>query len=671
MCFVTVVPVNWNFYGGALKMLHICVISVCFVVFCFADVVFYRFHNATTKSLAYYCENYRGRIPAEPHSSDMFPVYSSEVNALKVGGCDSATAAYAIDACSNLRTLDLSHSDYVSINAIPLKTPHLETLTVAHNWLMEIPWFYFKYTPHLVDINFSFNQLERLNSFDFEGAVALKRIHFNRNRIHLISYSAFEKLPKLEFVDLSENAIQYGIEAFRSNLNLKVLNLAGNPIWALTCDYLLPIAPIQIDISFDFIRIVNFQCEANPLQLVTNSGHEGILATAVGRHEIHCNERCQFIDMNVFHAEQIEIQNITELMQHFGSKLQILSISDSFVGFLNATTMKRFRNLREITLIRTNLSKLDIGMLSGYDQLETIDISNNPLKRLNHLSQLDALNRLTQFTAVENEFEHADEIIHRLPSSMEALDLSGNWVNTLPDGSFIHLENLRILNLSNTNLSIVDTNPFAELNELIVLDISGNYLSGIDDFAMLASTLRYLDEFYATDCNIRNKTNLIEQLGSSLTQLYLSNNDLDDFNVDAGTFQLFRDLQYLHLDRTNLINFPAKALHRQTKLIELNLANNRIETIDFRFVSIKLTAVQLQGNNLVRIERLHRQRFHLIHSIDISKNRLTYKHLATLIQEWNGTFANNPWHQKQKQRKIKRKETNQSLLNQQKVNGPF
>lgn len=312
--------------------------------------------------------------------------------------------------------------------------------------------------------------------------------------------------------------------------------------------------------------------------------------------------------------------------------------------------MKRFQNMREITLIHTNLSSFDLGMLGGYDELHTIDISNNKLKRLNHLSQMDALNSLTQFTAVENQFEHTDEIIHRLPSSMEALDLSGNWVSSLADGSFNHLKNLLILNLSNTNLSIVDTNPFEALNELIILDISENDLSGINDFSMLSSTFRYLNVFYATNCSIRNKTNLIEQFGSSLTQLYLSKNDVGDFNLNADTFKLFHDLQYLHLDQTNLVNFPANTLQHQTKLVELNLANNRIETIDFRFISIKLTAIQLQGNNLLRIQHLHRQRFHRLHSIDISKNRLAYTHLAKLIQEWDGSFVNDPWHQNRKQR---------------------
>lgn len=637
-------------YACALKMRYsfkIILVANLFV-FCCAENVIYQFYNSTTKSLAYYCENYRGRIPIEPLSSEIFLVESSEVLALKIGGCDPEIASYAIETCSNLRTLDLSHSDYVSLNSIPLKTTHLKKLNAARNWLMEIPWYYLKQTPQLIEIDFSRNELKCINSFDFEGATALKRIHLNLNRIHLISYSAFEKLSELEFVDLSGNAIQYGIEAFRNNHRLKVLNLAHNPLWSLTCDYFLPTASIQIDISFDYIRIISFQCEANPVKVVTNSGHEGILSTTAGQHEIHCNERCQFSDASVFHVEQLEIQNVTELMQHFSSELQILSVSDNFIGNLNSNTMQRFTNLQELTLIRTNLTHFDFGMLKDYDQLRSIDISNNQLKRLNHISLLDTFMTLTQFTAVDNQFEHVDEIIHCLPSSIESLDFSGNFVGTLAIGSFNRLKKLLVLNLSNTNLTIIDTDPFEELNDLMILDISDNDLSGTNDFSILSTTLSHISVFYATNCKIQNINNLIGQFGPSLTRLYLSNNQADDFNVNANTFKLFHDLQYLHLEQTNLIEFTADALRHQTKLIELNLSNNKIKSFDLRFISNKLTALYLQGNDLMEIKFFTKQRFPQLSALNISKNRLPCKQLSELILEWNGRFIDDPWDQKVK-----------------------
>lgn len=599
--------------------------------------------------MAYYCENYRGRIPPnEPFSSDTFLVESSEVFELKIGGCEPKTAAYAIQSCPSLRTLDLSNSGYVSLDRIPLKAIHLEKFNAAHNWLTEIPWYYLKYASKMIEIDLSSNQLLRINSFNFEGANAVKRIHLSRNRIHLISYSAFENLTELEFVDLSDNSLFYGIEAFRNNHRLKVLNLALNPLRALTCAFFLPIASLQIGISLDYIRIVSFQCQTAPIKVVTNTEHEGILSTANGHHEIHCNERCQFSDMAVFEVEHSEIYNITELIQHFSSRLHILSISDSFIGNLNAATMQQFTNLQELTLTRTNLTVFDVSMFKNCDRLRSIDISNNQLKRLNHISLLDSIETLTQFTAVENEFEHADEIIHRLPMSIEALDLSSNdlSIETLAIGSFNRLKNLLVLNLSNTNLTIIDTDPFEELNDLTILDVSDNDFGGINDFSILSTTLNHISVFYATDCNIRNRKNVIEQFGPSLMRLYLSNNEADDFNVDSTTFEFFPDLQYLHLDRTNLIAFPADTLRHQTKLIELNLANNKIKTIDLRFISTKLTALDLHGNDLMEIKHFTKQRFPLFSKLNISKNRLTFKTLPELILEWKEKFVDDPWDQK-------------------------
>lgn len=611
-----------------------------------AENLIYQVYNRTTKSLAYYCENYRGRIPNEPLTTDIFLVESSEVLELKMGGCKPQLAAYAIETCSNLRALDLSHSGYISLNAIPLKASNLEKLNVAHNWLTEIPWYYLKQASKVIEIDLTANQLECINSFDFEGANALKRIYLSRNGIHLISYSAFENLTELEFVDLSENALEYGIEAFRNNHRLKELKLAGNPIWSLTCEFFLPIASLQIEMSLDFIRTVSFQCQMNPIKVVTNTGLEGISTTPNGDHEIHCNERCQFLDLAVFHVEHCGIHNITELMRHFSSSLQILSISGNFIGSLNAAKMQQFTNLRELTLVHTNLTVFDLSMFAGYDHLRSIDISNNKLKRLNHISLLDSMETLTQFTAVGNEFEHVDEIIHRLPTSIEALDLSGNGIGSIAVGSFNRLKNLLVLNLSNTNFTIIDTDPFGELNDLMVLDVSGNDFVGVNDFSILSTTLSHISVFYATGCNIRNKKNLIDQLGPSLTRLYLSNNEVGDFNVDSKTFEWFEDLQYLHLDQTNLNEFPADTLRHQTKLIELNLAKNKIKTIDLRFISTKLTALNLHGNELMEIRNFTRQRFPLFSELNISKNRLTYKVLPEFVMDWKGTFVDDPWDQK-------------------------
>lgn len=605
---------------------------------CSSELISKQLYDASTKSLSYFCSNYRGK-ESNDRSLPALLIDPLEVKHLKIGGCEEVIVSQAILIYQNIRSLDISYSDYVSLSAINLTTTQIEIFNASDNWFFSIPWFYFKQMPAVLEIDLSHNPLDRINSFDFEGANRLRRINLAHNQIKLISYSAFDNLTELEYVDLSWNQISYGIEAFRNNKQLKVLNLRHNPIWSLTCDYFLDITPMSVLISLDFIQVVNFTCSGDPIRVTRDSETEGIASTTNGRYEIRCSEK-SFSNVHTFQAAQIQIENVAELLQHFTSSLATLSLSDTFVGNLNTETIQKLSNLQHLTLIRTNLSHFDLRMLQNHEQLATLDISYNNIKRFNHISLLDTFVHLKQFSAVENQFEHVDELIHRLPDSIEAIDLSGNFIGRINNELFSKFHNLLVLNLSNTSLSFGDSDPFQELLDLSIVDISDNNLNGLD-FALLGGTLKHVGIFYATNCHIRNSTNLIEQFGSNLMRLYLSDNNAGDLN--SGIFNGFIDLHHLHLDGTNLTHVPRDLFRKQNKLIELNLARNQIQTIDFMFVSIKLQALYLEDNELSDIRYLNRQRFPLLLTVNISGNRLPCQWLAEFIREWNGTFVGDPW----------------------------
>lgn len=621
-----------------MKYLIFC---VCLISICSARDFLYQLFDPETKSLEYYCANFRGVEP-ENHISSEFLVESSDVTNLKIGGCDNETVAYAIEACPNVRSLDLSYSGYEALGSVHLKAKQLDKLDASHNRLLNIPWFYFKQIPKVTEIDFSFNRLERLNSFDFEGAHELKRIDLSHNMINLISYSVFQNITNLEYVDLRNNLIGYGIEAFRSNKNLKVLHLEHNPLWSLTCEFFLGISPLSVFISFKYIQLVNLSCTGNPVKVISNSKIEGISTTSMGHYEIHCNGG-SFANVHTFNVERIEIENVTKLMESFSLALRFLSVSDNSIGELNVTGIHRLTNLLELSLRHTHLSHFDLSMIESHKQLRSIDFSYNNLKRLNHISLLDTFDHLTQFAAVENQFEHVDEIIHRLPTSIEALDLSGNFVGNLNSASFDKLKKILVLNLSNTNLTIVDSNPFDELENLSILDVSDNDLSEIN-FSILSTTLSHVTMFYATDCQIGNISKVIQHLGPSLTRLHLSGNSAEDLNAD--TFEAFSELQYLHLDNANIPYIDPGAFRHQSKLIELNVSNNKLRDIDLGMVSRKLTALHLEGNDLMDVSNLTRDRFPLLSSLNISRNRLKCKTLVEIVRDWAGTLIGDSWNQK-------------------------
>lgn len=204
-----------------------------------------------------------------------------------------------------------------------------------------------------------------------------------------------------------------------------------------------------------------------------------------------------------------------------------------------------------------------------------------------------------------------------------------------------------MLNLSNTNLTITDSNPFEDLKDLSVLDVSDNELREVD-FSMLSTTLSHVTMFYATNCRIGNISQVIQHLTPSLTRLYLSGNYAGDSN--AETFKAFSELRYLHLDNANISSVDPVALRHQRKLIELNVSNNELREIDVGMISEKLTALYLGGNDLMEIKNLTRQRFPLLSTLNISWNRLKCNDVAEIVREWNGALIGDPWDQKNEEK---------------------
>lgn len=620
--------------------------SIVFIFYsislCMADNFFCQVYDQSGKSFEYYCDDFIDKLP-ENCSKEQFAIGSTEIRRLKIGGCDLNTVAYAVASSPNLLELDISHSGYFTLNALDIRHPQLERLNVSHNRLSEIPPRFLQRFPKLIEVDFGDNSLESIYYFPFEAAKELKRINLAFNFIDNISHRDFEGLTNLEHVDLRNNRILYGFDAFRNHNSLKTLHFEMNSVLNFNCNDFFANNSYSVFIDWGFIETFVFKdCAENRFDVVLNSERTGILAQSNGHFEIHCKQQ-SFINLLLFDAVNSNIENIAELLLCFGRSLVEIYISDAISGEFDAKTFENFDNLKELSLKNTKLEEFDFGVLKHLKKLKKLSISNNNFKRLANIPMLERIGRLIEFSAIDNQLEIIPEILNHLALTIKSLDLSGNFVGKLNLTSLLWYVDLETLILSNTSLSISNFDPFEHSGKLKILDISRNNLEAVD-FTVLSPTLSRLHDLNAADCRIQNASKVIELLGPSLRVLDLSGNFVGDLNEDL--FKKLKNLHFLYLSNANISHFNSNALVQQTALEELNISYNELRKLDARSLSRHLTWLYLEGNELIEMKHLDRQRFSMLESLDISKNQLSCASLERIANEWSGKFIGDPWDQK-------------------------
>ncbi|XP_035456482.2 leucine-rich repeat transmembrane protein FLRT3-like [Spodoptera frugiperda] len=202
--------------------------------------------------------------------------------------------------------------------------------------------------------------------------------------------------------------------------------------------------------------------------------------------------------------------------------------------------------------------------------------------------------------------------ISKLP--IRELNLSSCEIQTIEDGSFIYLEDLRVLDLSNNKISTSAINKkvfagplgilgpmnfktmqylslanndlhslaqdlFLFMPDLLYLDLSDNPLAFIDQVTMGAiSDLKYLRELRLSNCELETLPDGLLRRQRKLRRLDISNNR---FTTIPAVLKEAPSLVYLNLDRTPIQTLDSNtALGNLTKLQELSLSRlSRLQNV--------------------------------------------------------------------------------------------
>ncbi|XP_075706472.1 toll-like receptor 8 [Rhinoderma darwinii] len=520
------------------------------------------------------------------HRDDFKNLVNLEILFLS-GNCPRCyNAAYPCEPCAGKSSIEID--EFAFRNLVNLSLLHLSSTSLS-----SIPKTWFQNTTQLKVLNLALNYL-----------------------VTEIATGEFLcSLPSLEILDLSFN---YNLRSYPTNINisdnfsklvsLRELRIRGYVFKDVTAKDLTPLTKLKkltiIDFGVNFIRNVDFKVfkdfpslsiiflsenrispfsetnnKSNTLGEFYNSQSKSIYSqfSQILRHDTkisptiitplnhlvkpQCSEYGKTLDLSLNSIFFIDPEEF-----HSFSDIACLNLSSNGIGQdLNGTEFIYFPNLAYLDL---SYNKLDFAYLTAFHeltQLEVLDVSYNRHYFIvegvtHHLKFIENLQKLTILNLSWNEISTLTESEIK-SNSLKELRFAGNRLDILwkkEDGRYLDL--------------------FKQFTNLSLLDISYNRIRTMPDEAL---------------------TNLPEKL----SELYLSNNDLEFFAWKY--LRYFKHLKVLDLSHNKLTMIIGYLCNYTHSLQTLIINHNSIQTLaeGFLFKASSLTHLDLSFNLLQSINK--------------------------------------------------------------------
>ncbi|CAG5119784.1 unnamed protein product [Candidula unifasciata] len=301
----------------------------------------------------------------------------------------------------SLRSLDLSRNSVTRLAAGFSDLSNLKVLNISHNKMESFQGDAVSHLSNLQTLDLSYNKLTHSNRVNlspltnlihlnmnnnFLGAVivpsntsSLSFLDYHSNRI--TEFSGLDDSGALELVDLSDNDLRSVAGfLFRGIKLLKLANFSKNSIETIDHRAFLPLSPLTIDLSHNFLKDVHYNNWVATQELYLNH-----------------NEITQ-IDNGAFHGM---------------TSLEKLDLAQNKLYTLPENLFKDVINLKHLNLSHNYLDNLQ--WINHFDQLEILDLGHN---NISHLVTLYTYRQISCGRIIPTIFRDA--------SDLKEVDLSNN-----------------------------------------------------------------------------------------------------------------------------------------------------------------------------------------------------------------------------------------------------
>ena len=379
----------------------------------------------------------------------------------------------------HLESLDLSYNKIIYLKSHCLSNEMLKFLKLSHNVIYKISDSAFDKLPNLNYLELNHNYISRINSKMFAKTLMLIQLYLNDNLIVDMSKNAFGNLRQLNGLHLEDNLITCIEDIFLSNINLRTLDLGDNDIRLINRNV------FQNNASLTYLRLVTVQeFQAYSIYHLKNLQFFELVYEIDSKCPILMAliavllKKPNLLILRIIYkhsynyASLVRFNALTSLEK---LHIECLNVDEKLLKINICSQLKRMRNLRNLTLKNINLLNIpfenekDFEMKLNLQFLNLSGLKNTFIDDMfNDFPLLEELNlSLSDISVIDdNAFE---SLIY-----LEHLNLGYCKLRCISSKLFRNNSNLKTINFENNRIETIDDYSFANLNSLELLDLRGN-----------------------------------------------------------------------------------------------------------------------------------------------------------------------------------------------------
>ena len=529
--------------------------------------------------------------------------------------------------------------------------PHLQVLSLTRNSLKLVGKCAFCSAPHLKTIALDRNSLSSLPNGAFSTNRKLEIIQLSYNEFTSIPVGAFENLGEVERVILSHNLLQSLDFTGFPPINISLFELTASAVTTMSkTDFkalsMSHINEIQIssitfgkmpDGVFQHLKFVRKMylpyCAIQNFSMNIFAGMTSLEEMSIprGGEMKHISGFSPNISLDIppFKNVTISSHRVKSLPSNVFvglGDLVFLNLYGCVIANLSNDTFRGLRSLKILDMSGNALSSVNTEIFSHLPELNILKLSRNKFKSLDP-SQFLGLNRLTVLDLSGNSINTITRSAWDLPA-LQTLDLSTNNMISLQyakTGLFHGLNDLDKLILASNPIKEIGENSFIGLEDLKYLDISDlGILQNLAFCFTFSNKLLSLDLSYSTLRTLVRTLQGLDWLQTlQASHMNLQWNGLFSSNISAFSFT--PNLTRLSLKGNNLNGLHSKTFTRLTKLEQLDMRRGRINALHpdiFRDL-ISLRYLYLDHNTITSISAQHFKNLPSLRGIRLENNQLT------------------------------------------------
>lgn len=439
----------------------------------------------------------------------------------------------------------------------------------------------FLHSQTLLYLDLSDTNLTRLSTLFFSGISALNRLDLSGNPLTELRPAVLDPLSSLEHLKLNRcNLTALSEHAFSKQEHLKTLELAGN--FLTDVDWTAVLQPL--------VRLEHLDLRASRVTYLPEdvfANNIWIRSLILAENELRDLDVATTLGHNLRHLDHLDLSNchlrgpLSEDAFANATKLRSLLLSGNRLSASDlAVALAPLSKLQKLSLRNCSLHRLPDNTFHRFSDLQELDLSKNPLQDAftSLLSPLESLERLDMGYS---NLGYISRTTFSKMTSLKTLILSGNPLNTLESGLFQNLSHLETLELNNCGLVhainpvVFDNATYSDLREL---RLAGNPLKVTTDSGpLLPSQLCKVRVLDLSNCNLTVLPPDAFNTTQNITRLLLGGNRLTSTVAADNGLPFLEHLpavEVLDLTYNNLSRLSPAVFKKNHQLATLKLVGN-------------------------------------------------------------------------------------------------